>query len=308
MLMSTTVYAVIGGQNPGVRSIQPFTVSVKEHPTWPIIMKCSSEREALTACLAHGIIEGGIGFDASDQDTARFIFNSAMIRGLFQGVNETPFYPVYYAGNNGRIIYRTFDQVAGAVNGIERPIFRRVERFHEALVYMIVRGRHASLKHYAFEKSPSAGRFYTVTPQPATGSQPRSISNKVYECSQTQSSKLTLEPPSYIGPESEGGQSTSLAGIYQHRRNLRGIVQTIYTGSEAVRARENGLDKESPPSMGEHADRFFRAFGFESSSLWVIYEAYTNGRRSTFVSQLMHRGVAQLEAEWMWDNLFANYH
>jgi len=301
MILSTmSLYAVIGGQNPGVRSVQPFTVSVKEHPTWPIIMKCSSEREALTACLAQGIIEGGIGFDASDEDTARFIFNSAMMRSLFQGVNETPFYPVYYAGNNGRIIYRTFDQVAGAVNGVEKPIFRRVERFHEALVYMIVRGRHASLKHYAFEKSPPAGRFYPVTSQPATGSQPQSISNELYKWSQTLSSKLTLKPPS---TDPEGGQSAS-QGIYRHCRNLRGIVQTIYTGSEALWAGENGLDKESPPSMGEHADRFFRAFGFESSSLWVIYEAYTNGRRSTFVSQLMHRGVAQLEAEWMWDNLF----
>ena len=72
-------------------------------------MKCSSEREASTACLAQGIIEGGIGFDASDEDTARFIFNSPTIRGLFLGKNETPFYPVYYAGTNGRIIYRTFE-------------------------------------------------------------------------------------------------------------------------------------------------------------------------------------------------------
>ena len=193
-----TLYAVIGGQNPGVRSVQyvepqnfhkyngwwspffvrPFTVSAKAHPTWPIIMKCSSEREAFTACLAQGIIEGGIGFDASDEDTARFIFNSPSIRGLFPGMNETPFYPVYYAGNNGRIIYRTFEwafiilpnrllyynlqpatlsQVAGAVNGVEKPIFRRVERFYEALVYMILRGRHASLNDYDFEKSPPTG-------------------------------------------------------------------------------------------------------------------------------------------------------
>jgi hypothetical protein len=82
-------------------------------------------------------------------------------------------------------------------------------------------------------------------------------------------------------------------------------VQTIYAGSGAAGAPEN-VDRESPPSMGEQADRFFRAFGFESSSLWVIYEAYTNGSRRTFVSQLMHRGVAQLEAEWMWDTLFVN--
>ena len=77
-------------------------------------------------------------------------------------------------------------------------------------------------------------------------------------------------------------------------------MKTLY-GPES----ESGQDdsEDGPPSMGKQADRFLSAFGLQLGSRWIIYQAYTKNDRTEFVKELNDRGMAQLEAEWIWDDL-----
>ena len=83
---------------------RPFLLSGCHHPTWPIIIKCSTEIEVQDLAIVQNAIEGGIGFHSSDVDTARFVYESDIIRGILK--DGKPFYPIYYAGDNTRIILR----------------------------------------------------------------------------------------------------------------------------------------------------------------------------------------------------------
>jgi hypothetical protein len=60
--------------------------------------------EVQDLALVQNALEGGIGFDSSDLETASFVHNSSIIRRLLN--DGKPFYAIYFAGNKGRIILR----------------------------------------------------------------------------------------------------------------------------------------------------------------------------------------------------------
>jgi hypothetical protein len=182
---SGTFYALIGGKNPGVQNtrqvplfsfsapssfptffLSPFLPGRKNQPSWPIVFKCSTRQAADVIADTHDLINDNIGFDIDITAQARLIWQSKAIRNYESAYLKGPYYPVVYTGFKGSesIVYPDWQDASPVLHGSTKPIFRRVELFHEALVFMILRGDKALLADYDFtSKGPSS-----QPPQPLT--------------------------------------------------------------------------------------------------------------------------------------------
>ena len=174
----TFYYALIGGKNPGVQNtrqvpffslfspssfatffLSPFLPGGRHQPPWPIAFKCSTRQAADAIAGTHSLIDDNIGFDIDLTDQARLIWRSKVIRNYESANLKGPYYPVVYTGFRGSdsIVYTKWQDAASVLHGSTKPIFRRVELFHEALVFMILRGDKALLADYKLtSKAPSS--------------------------------------------------------------------------------------------------------------------------------------------------------
>ena len=89
----------------------PFLPGGKRQPSWPIAVKCETEKDAKAVAHVHNLINQHIGFDLNLEPTqqARLIWRCEAIRQYSASSNlEGPFYPVVYTGLGGTeaMIYR----------------------------------------------------------------------------------------------------------------------------------------------------------------------------------------------------------
>lgn len=185
---SGTFYALIGGKNPGVQNIRqvplfslsapssfatffssPFLPGGRRQPSWPIAFKCSTRQAADAIADTHSLIDDNIGFDIDISVQARLIWQSKAIRNYESANLKGPYYPVVYTGFRGSesIVYTDWQDASSILHGSTKPIFRRVELFHEALVFMIFRGDKTLLADYNFtSKAPSSQPPLQLTRMP----------------------------------------------------------------------------------------------------------------------------------------------
>ncbi|CAA7264087.1 unnamed protein product [Cyclocybe aegerita] len=163
-------YVSVGGTQRGIHASMPFLSSRRNHPTFPIVFKCQSHAEASMLTMVNGLIERGPTFHGDVLNIAWFVFTDPFIMQICP--DRHPFYPVYYAKMSLRVVFRDYRDVEPIVNGAVRPIFRRCEYFHEALVFMILRGQHHLLDDFPFTPKPYEERR---SPRTSVGAPPSII-------------------------------------------------------------------------------------------------------------------------------------
>jgi len=84
--------------------------------------------------------------------------------------------------------------------------------------------------------------------------------------------------------------------IHQYVRNLGGVVEVLYAPSTRT--------EDPPPSLGRYIDHYLISHGYQSAAIWIISQiALTLPECNQFVGALCDRGMARLEATWVWDML-----
>jgi hypothetical protein len=92
--------------------------------------------------------------------------------------------------------------------------------------------------------------------------------------------------------------------IYQHIRNLAGITKTL-TDAPAPTSPDD--DEERPPSLGLIIDSYLTAHGYKTTSILYIAFAYKEmSSMEAFADMLCGKGMARLEAEWIWQHIQMN--
>ena len=89
----------------------PFLPGGKRQPSWPIAIKCDTEKEAEAIAHIHALIDQHIGFDLDLEPAqqARLIWRCEAIRHYSaSSILKGPYYPVVYTGLGGTeaMIYR----------------------------------------------------------------------------------------------------------------------------------------------------------------------------------------------------------
>jgi hypothetical protein len=85
--------------------------------------------------------------------------------------------------------------------------------------------------------------------------------------------------------------------IWSHVRTLRGIVASYSQPQPCL--------EDPPPSFNPLADRYFKAHGYQASTLFNIGHIFAecSGDGDVFIQCLADRGTAWTEAEWIWEIL-----
>lgn len=62
--------------------------------------------------------------------------------------------------------------------------------------------------------------------------------------------------------------------------------------------------EDPPPSLGKFVDRYLSAHGYQSASVWTISRVFDDSSSAEiFADAMVQRGMARLEACWLWDML-----
>jgi hypothetical protein len=96
-------------------------------------------------------------------------------------------------------------------------------------------------------------------------------------------------------PKSELLDKPNTPRVYSHIRSLQGVIGSLARPSSSQ-------PQEHDPVLGVHADTFLSAYGYQTSAKWQIHDAHKDAESvDEFVDILMAEGMAQTEAEWMWN-------
>ncbi|KDR81012.1 hypothetical protein GALMADRAFT_241627 [Galerina marginata CBS 339.88] len=344
--ISDKIYAVIGGKSPGVQSTSPWVPGSKyESITWPIVFKCSSTQEALAIANVHFLI-ADIGFTLDAITIARAIWNNQSILEVSRSsILQRPFYPVVWLGPGSQaLVYRDYkEDVHQLTVGSTKGVWRRTEFFHEALVYMILRGNKDLLAHYSFEPKPSKSVYPWQLSVSVASQVPRTPSTPSRATTKGQSFSLVTTPASVsrrkyppvvpctsVNDISQSLSSFSIATSSMPKDRNKGKAKAavvhppepilpcgadqVWSNIRSLRGivgqylDPEDLPDEPYPTFNPLADYYFKTHGYRASTLCKIANLLqaANGDRDIFINDLASRGTAVTEAEWIWHILLTD--
>jgi hypothetical protein len=134
---------------------------------------------------------------------------------------------------------------------------------------------------------------------PTSSRRPATPTHDIGSSHQTASSQIVPQSPSTISRTLSASVGAPVVPVYQHVRNLNGIIRSIDRHLD-IPADDDG----SIPKLGPTTDSYLSTHGYTVGAISCIEHAVETHKSSqAFINYLHSRGMPWREAEYVWDLL-----
>jgi len=293
-------YVVLGGPTPGIYSLEGWPMAEWGYnaPLFPISFMTPCYNEALALFALQPFIRRIESLPAE-----RIKSELTTSSELDIELNRDNIYPVLFGKSRRPCIYTVYADAYADTNNFRFAKFLGVPSVRMALLYQTIRPPRPGMGGLEDSIAELVSTFEDFTVGGTDNTAPRPCAALLPRVDNQHPQDL---PPSYdeanIATSTNGptlsnhsdGSGSEIESFFCHQRDETGGILRSYT--------------EAPPtqdvivySFGPILDSFLDAFGYRDSVLTAISMANQfSDSKEEFVDDLVERGMARTEAEWVW--------